>query len=89
VDLGHAYAQRRIGELYYQGLYGLHKDLTQAYVWYTLAANGGDDGAAEQVDLLIEELSAQQLSDARIKLEEWEPGQCERDLKEAIPEVDE
>ena len=88
-DLGHAYAQKRIGELYYQGLYGLHKDLTQAYIWYALAANGGDNGAAVQLDELTNELSPQQLNEAQILLEAWEPGQCEKYLMEAISEVNE
>jgi TPR repeat protein len=42
-DLGHADAQKHIGDLYYHGLYGLNKDLTQAYVWYSLATNNGNN----------------------------------------------
>ena len=83
-DLGHADAQKHIGDLYYQGLHGLHKDLTQAYIWYTLAANGGDNGAAVQLDKLTNEFSPQKLNEAQIQLEAWEPGQCEIDLWEAI-----
>jgi len=85
-DLGHSDAQKRIGDLYYFGSFYIKKDLIHAYVWYTLAANGGDNRAAEQVDKLTSELSLGQLSKAQIQLDEWEPGQCERDLMKAIPE---
>ena len=89
-DLGHADAQKHIGDLYYFSYYNFfEKNLVSAYVWYSLAANNGHKGAAEQVDILTRELSPEQLSKALIKLEEWEPGQCERDLKETILEGDE
>ena len=88
-DLGHTEAQKRIGDLYCLGLLGLERDLVRAYVWYALAASGGNNGATEKLDQLTNELSPQQLSEALIKLEEWEPGQCERDLKETILEGDE
>jgi len=60
-----------------------------SYVWYTLAANCGDNGAAKQVDMLKNELSTKQLNEAQTQLEKWEPGQCERDLMKAIHEEDE
>ena len=86
-DLGHADAQKHIGDLYYFGSFHLlKKDLIRAYVWYSLAANSGDKGAAEQVDILTRELSPGQLSKAQSLLEEWEPGRCEKELMEANSE---
>jgi len=85
-DLGHADAQKHIGDLYYFGIDELNIDLIRAYVWYSLAAKSGNKEASELLDYLVKELSPQQLSKAQIKLDEWEPGQCERDLMEAILE---
>ena len=79
-------AQTYIGDLHYLGAYGIEKNLIQAYVWYNLAANNGNSYASEQLYNLMNELSPQQLSKAQAHLEEWEPGQCERDLMKAIPE---
>jgi len=81
-DLGHADAQKHIGDRYYHSTYEIKADLISAYVWYSLAVNGGNKGAAEQLDSLINELSTQQLIKAQIQLEEWEPGQCKSDLEE-------
>ena len=88
-DLGHADAQTYIGDLHYLGAYGIERNLIQAYVWYNLAANNGNSYASEQSDKLMHELSPQQLSKAQAHLEEWKPGQCERDLMEAMPEENE
>ena len=71
---GHANAQKYIGDLYYFSYYNFfEKNLVSAYVWYSLAANNGHKGAAEQVDILTRELSPEQLSKAQIRLEEWKP----------------
>ena len=71
---GHANAQKHIGDLYYFSYYNFfEKNLVSAYVWYSLAANNGHKGAAEQVDILTRELSPEQLSKAQIRLEEWKP----------------
>jgi TPR repeat protein len=83
-DLGHTEAQKRIGDLYYLGLLGLERDLIRSYVWFSLADKGGNNGATEQLDELTSELSPQQLDEAQMQLEAWEPGQCIRDLMGAI-----
>jgi hypothetical protein len=41
-ELGHSDAQKKIGDLYYEGLPGLKKDYIQAYVWYSLVKTNGD-----------------------------------------------
>jgi len=84
-DLGYTEAQAYIGDLHYLGAYGLEKNLLQAYVWYSLAAKG-NSYASGKLDKLTNELSPQQLNEAQIQLEAWEPGQCARDLMEAISE---
>jgi len=88
-DLGHADAQKHIGDLYYHGSYGLEKDYVMAFVWYSLATNNGDSYTFMQLEKLIIELSPEQLVEAQHQLEQWEPGQCERDLMGAISEKDE
>ena len=82
-------AQKHIGDLYNFGYFCLEKDLIRAYVWYSLAKNSGSKGATEQLDYLINDLSPQQLSKAQTQLEEWEPGQCEKNLMEVISEENE
>jgi hypothetical protein len=88
-ESGDAAAQTYIGDLFYLGSYGLKKNLIQAYVWYSLAANRGIPYANQQVTNLTGELSSNQLIKAKQRLEQRELGQCERDLMEAISEKDE
>jgi len=85
-DQGHADAQKHIGDLYYFGTDEINIDLIRAHVWYSLAAKSGNKEASELLDHLVKELSPQQLSKAQIQLDEWKPGQCQRDLMEAIPQ---
>ena len=88
-DLGHADAQTYVGDLHYLGAYDLEKNLIQAFVWYSLAANNGNTHAAVQLEKVVIELSPEQLVEAQHQLEQWESGQCERDLMRAISEKDE
>ena len=82
-DLGHDDAQAYIGDLYYLGAYSLDKNLTQAYVWYSLAANKGNSYATQQVRKLETDLSPSQLIEANHQLNHWEPGHCRNDLLDA------
>jgi hypothetical protein len=83
-DAGDVNAQKYVGDFYSFGFFSLKKDLIRAYVWYSLAAKSANKEASEQLGYLVKELSPQQLKEARTQLDEWEPGQCERDLMEAI-----
>jgi hypothetical protein len=83
-DSGHTDAQKHIGDLYYLGTHGIKRDLILAYVWYSLAAAGENIEATRQLHPLIDELSPSQTDEAVRQLLDWEPGQCERDLTEAI-----
>ena len=87
-DLRQADAQTYIGDLYYLGAYGLEKNLIQAYVWYSLAAKNGNSYATNQLEKVVIDLSPEQLVEAQHRLEQWEPGQCKRDLMQAISEKD-
>jgi len=83
-DLGHADAQAHIGDLYYSSI--LERNLIQAFVWYSLAANNGYSHAVKRLENVIIELSQVQLLEAERRLKQWEPGQCRRDLMNAISE---
>jgi hypothetical protein len=85
-DLGHADAQKHIGDLYYLGTHGIKRDLILAYVWYSLAAMGENKEATKQLQPLVDELSPHQADEAVRQLLDWKPGQCERDLNDAILE---
>jgi TPR repeat protein len=79
-DLGHADAQIHIGDIYYRGIYDRKFDPVRAWVWYSLAAQGGDAQAMEQLSRVTAELTPEQLAEARQQLAEWQPGKCEKDL---------
>ena len=80
-DLGHADAQKHIGDIYYHGLYGLKVDVMRAWVWYSLASQNGDEVAKTRISSLTDELTPGQLEEAKRQLAEWKPGQCMQELK--------
>ena len=88
-DLGDADAQKHIGDLFYLGTHGIKKDLVLAYVWYSLAAMGENKEAAKKLHLLVDELSPHQADEAVRQLLDWNPGQCERELNNAVLEMNE
>ena len=82
-DLGHADAQAYVGDLYYLGKYSLDKDIIQAYVWYSLAADNGSTYAAEKKRILDKEMSKELLAETRRRIEQWQPGSCRQNLLDA------
>jgi hypothetical protein len=86
-DLGHADAQKHIGDIYYFAPYLLDKDLVSAYVWYTLSARGGDEDAMKLLGEVISELTAAEMVEAEQHLEHWAPGQCKSQLEEVLSEA--
>lgn len=82
--LGHADAQIHIGDIYYQGIYGRKFDPVRAWVWYNLAAQGGDAQAMEQLSGVTAEFTPDELKEARQRLHEWKAGQCVNDLSDAF-----
>ena len=82
-ELGHADAQVYIGDLYYLGAYGIEKDVIQAYVWYSLAAENEGSYAADRVRELEEDMPQESLVEAKRRFDQWLPGTCRQDLLEA------
>lgn len=82
-ELGHADAQAYIGDLYYLGAYGIEKDIIQAYVWYSLAAQNEGTYASERVLELEEEMPEESLVEAKQLFDQWQPGSCRQNLLEA------
>ncbi len=79
-DLGHADAQLRIAVIYDYGGYGKKVDPVRAWVWYSLASQNGDDVATRQVSRLTDELTSEQIEEAKRELAAWKPGQCMQEL---------
>jgi len=64
-NCGDATAQFYLASMYGHGI--------QAFKWYTLAAEGGDEGAAIARDELSKKLSPVQIAEARRQAQEWVP----------------
>ncbi|MFN2189773.1 MAG: hypothetical protein ACK2T3_13495 [Candidatus Promineifilaceae bacterium] len=79
-ELGFAFAQKRIADIYYSGLYKVERDLTRAYVWYSLAS--ADDGIdiSHRLNVVVNQMSPKEFAEAQRLLERWEPGHCKIDL---------
>ncbi len=69
-EQGHAQAQVNLGIMYSQGR-GVPKDAVQAYRWYTLAANQGDDLAEKFKDHLAKSMTLDELAEAQRLAGEW------------------
>ena len=87
-DLGHADAQKRIGDIYFTEFHThpnpVNNDLKRAYVWYRLSCEGGDKDAEDSLKQVESELTPQQLAEAQQLFEQWKPGNCQIDLKHKI-----
>jgi hypothetical protein len=79
-DLGHADAQLYIGDIYKYGKYAKIVDPVRAWVWYSLASQNGDEKAKRRVSRLTDELTPEQLEEAKRQLTAWMPGQCIEEL---------
>ena len=79
-DLGHADAQLQIGNIYNQRAFGRKIDPVRAWVWYSLAAQGGNEHAAELLSIVTLELTPEQQVQAIQQLAAWQPGQCAQEL---------
>ena len=69
-EAGHTDAAFNLGGAYVNGL-GVDKDLTQAYRWLTIAANGGDQDSAKARTRLASRMSPQELDKARALAASW------------------
>jgi TPR repeat protein len=69
-----AHAQYNLGVLYDNGL-GVPLDKVRAYVWFTLSAAQGREGAATFRDLIARRMTPAQIDEAQKLAREWKPTQ--------------
>ena len=67
---GDAYALREIGFHYSKG-WGVIRDLTKAYMWFTLAGMQGSQDALENRDTIAANVSAEQIARAKVMAKCW------------------
>lgn len=79
-DLGHADAQLHVGDILYLGVIRENTDLVRAWVWYSLAAQGGNAQAADRLSQVTAELTPEQVEEGKRQLQAWKPGQCMLEL---------
>ena len=82
-DRGDYRARWELGYIYYNGLYGVHKDLAISVMWYSLVEHEGYD--PKGVDNIRKQLSPEQLFKAEHLYKNWKPGQCEREISRTEP----
>jgi TPR repeat protein len=71
-DQGYVDAQFDLGFMYKNGL-GVPQDYVQAHMWFSLAATGGDQGAAESGDTVAGLMTPLQIAEAQKLAREWKP----------------
>lgn len=71
-EQGNGGAQNHVGLMYYKGE-GVRQDLVQAYMWAYLAAQQGMDPSIQALDLLSQEMSAAQITEATDLARKWKP----------------
>lgn len=64
---GNTDAQVLLGSLYYKGEGGESDDIAHAYMWYDVAATQGNADAKKELAAVSNELSPQQIAEARAK----------------------
>ncbi len=65
-------SQYNLGVLYESGQ-GLPKNLTEAYVWYSVAAGQGDQFARQRIDILKDQLGEADLAKADARIKDFKP----------------
>ena len=73
----HAQAQVNLARLHrpWNDEDGLQENKRVAYMWYTLAAVGGED-TLDSRGIVAEEMTVQQIAEAEEMARNWKPGQC-------------
>ena len=69
---GNSRAQDRLGEMYAGG-FGVAKNFNQAYIWYSLAAQGGSTTAPAKRDRAARELQPAEIQQANLLIQNWRP----------------
>ena len=71
-DQGNVAAQNNLGSLYEKGQ-GVPRDLVQSAVWYSLAAAQGNPDAARNRDIILKQLTPEQVAEAEKRAKAWQP----------------
>lgn len=69
-EVGYAEAQANLGVLYASGTGVSEADLVQAYVWFTLAADQGNEPAHRNLSIAAERMTADQVTEAERRAKE-------------------
>jgi hypothetical protein len=80
-DQGQRHAQNEIASLYWKGDEDIAQDLLRAYVWYSIAVRNGYEEYRWKMEKVAESLTPEQTVKAKEMLKDWQPGQCEHDLR--------
>lgn len=83
-EQGFVRAQYYLGMSYAFGL-GVSKDLMNAYVWLSIAAKLGYQDAIKQRDVLAQEMTSEQRTDAERRVRSWKPKFSATNFEIAIP----
>ena len=71
-EQGNANAQYNLGTFYDNGL-GVPQDKVRAYMWFSLSAAQGREGAAAFRDLIARRMTTAQIAEAQKLVREWKP----------------
>ena len=69
-EQGYAFAQNSLGKMYENGQ-GLQVSLMQAYMWYSLASEAGNEQARTNIQLLEVRMERDMIEQARALAREW------------------
>jgi TPR repeat protein len=69
-EQGYYKAQNNLGLMYGTGL-GVPQDYVQAYKWYNIAGANGDETGTKNRDIVAEEMTPSQITEAQRLVKEW------------------
>ena len=69
-EQGYYKAQNNLGLMYGTGL-GVPQDYVQAYKWYNIAGENGDETGTKNRDIVAEEMTPAQITEAQKLVKEW------------------
>jgi TPR repeat protein len=71
-DQGLAAAQTNLGGLYAEGK-GVQPDIVLSCMWFTLAAAQGDEVAVKHREMIVAQMTKDQIAEAERLTREWKP----------------
>jgi TPR repeat protein len=74
---GYPKGQAQMGQYYHYGLSGKPKDPVRAFMWYSLAEMSGDTAIYRLKDLILSEMTQDQIAEAERLAAEWTPNPAE------------